>query len=150
MDHSAEAVMSDAIPVTMGSGNVFADLGFDEAEAQELQLKAVLTHHIYTRIHALGLTQKEAVARLGISQPDVSKLMHSKYTGFSSDRLLAFLVALDLDIEIVLRPRDHHIQDPHMRVHFRQPRKPRLPRVPEARPAAGRRSVGKKRAGAMA
>jgi predicted XRE-type DNA-binding protein len=132
MAKSAATITDEDITVTRGSGNVFADLGFEDAE--ELQVKAVLTYQVYNRIKALGLTQKQAAARLGISQPDVSKLMHCKYTGFSSDRLLAFLVALDLDIDIVLRPRDHHTAAPHMRVHFRQPRKPRLPRASEAQP----------------
>ena len=67
---------------------------------RRLQVKAVLTYHIYNRIKALELL-KEAVARLGLSQPDVSRLMHCKHTGFSSDRLLAFLVALDLDVDRV-------------------------------------------------
>ena len=114
MAKSAATVTDEAITVTPSSGNVFADLGLENAE--ELQVKALLTYHIYNRIKALGLTQKQAVARLGISQPDVSKLMHCKYTGFSSDRLLAFLVALDLDIDIVLRPRDHLSAAPHIRV----------------------------------
>ena len=128
MAKSAATITNEDLTVTRGSGNVFADLGFDNAE--ELQVKAVLTYQVYNRIKALGLTQKQAAARLGISQPDVSKLMHCKHTGFSSDRLLAFLVALDLDIDIVLRPRDQHRVAPHLRVHFRQPRKPRLPRAP--------------------
>jgi predicted XRE-type DNA-binding protein len=132
MAKSAATVSDEDITVTRGSDNVFADLGFDNAE--EWQIKAVLTYHIYTRIKALGLTQTQAAARLGISQPDVSKLMHCKYTGFSSDRLLAFLVALDVDIDIVLRPRDHHSGAPHMRVQCRQPRKPRPSHGPETRP----------------
>jgi len=100
--------MQDDIPVTRGSGNVFADLGFDEVEAEELQVKAELTRQIYNRIKALGLTQKQAGIRLGIGQPDVSKLMNSRYTGFSTDRLLALLNALDVDVEIVLRPRSEN------------------------------------------
>jgi len=116
MAKSTAAITNEDLTVTHGSGNVFADLGFDEAEAEELQVKALLTYHIYNRIKALGLTQKEAVARLGISQPDVSRLMHCKHTGFSSDRLLAFLVALDLDVDIVLRPREHHSAAPHLRI----------------------------------
>jgi predicted XRE-type DNA-binding protein len=105
MAQSRKTITNDDIPVTRGSGNVFADLGFDEVEAEELQVKAELTRQIYNRIQALGLTQKQAGTRLGISQPDVSKLMHSRYTGFSTDRLLALLNALDVDVEIVLRPR---------------------------------------------
>src|SRR6266700_7805569 len=57
------SVMHDEIPVTRGSGNVFADLGFDEVEAEELQVKAELTRQIYNRIKALGLTQRHAGTR---------------------------------------------------------------------------------------
>ena len=91
------------ISVTRGSGNVFADLGF--ADAEELQVKAALTRQIANRIKALGLTQVQAGTRLGISQPDVSKLMNGRYTGYSTDRLIAILTALEVDIEIVIRPR---------------------------------------------
>lgn len=108
MAQRRETVMQDDIPVTRGSGNVFADLGFDEVEAEELQVKAELTRQIYNRIKALGLTQKQAGTRLGIGQPDVSKLMNSRYAGFSTDRLLALLNALDVDVEIVLRPRSEN------------------------------------------
>ena len=97
--------MHDDISVTRGGGNVFADLGFDEVEAEELQVKAELTRQIYNRVKALGLTQRQAGTRLGISQPDVSKLMNSRYTGFSTDRLLGLLNALDVDVDIVLHPR---------------------------------------------
>jgi predicted XRE-type DNA-binding protein len=92
-----------AIPVTRGSGNVFADLGFNDAE--DLQVKAALTTQIARRIRTLRLTQVQAGARLGISQPDVSKLMNGRYTGYSADRLLAILNALEVDVEIILRPR---------------------------------------------
>jgi predicted XRE-type DNA-binding protein len=148
MAKSTAAVTNEDLTVTHGSGNVFADLGFEDAE--DLQVKAVLTYHIYNRIKALGLTQKQAGARLGLRQPDVSKLMHCKHTGFSSDRLLAFLVALDLDIDIVLRPRDHHVVTPHFRVHLRQPRKPRLPRIKETRSAGRRRALAKEREDTLA
>lgn len=91
------------IPVTRGSGNVFADLGF--ADAEELQMKAALTRQIANRIKTFGLTQAQAATRLGISQPDVSKLMNGRYTGYSADRLIALLNALEVDVEIVLRLR---------------------------------------------
>ena len=90
--------------VTRGSGNVFLDLGFKGNEARELQIKAELARQIYNRIKALGLTQIQAAARLGISQPDVSKLMNARFAGYSTDRLIALLNALEVDIDIVLRP----------------------------------------------
>jgi predicted XRE-type DNA-binding protein len=148
MAKSAATRTNEDLTVTQGSGNVFADLGLEDAEA--LQVKARLTSQVSNRIKALGLTQKEAVARLGIRQPDVSKLMHCKHTGFSSDRLLAFLVALDLDIAIVLRPCPEPVAAHRVRVHLRQPRRPRLQRVPGPSATVRRRTPGRKRASALA
>jgi len=88
--------------VTPGSGNVFADLGLPEAAAEFV--KAQLAYRLAKRIEALGLTQTAAAKRLGLSQPDISRLMKNRPTGFSTGRLLALLNALDLDIDIVLRP----------------------------------------------
>jgi predicted XRE-type DNA-binding protein len=91
--------------MTRGSGNVFADLGFRPREASELQIKAELTRQIVNRIKQLGLTQVRASHCLGISQPDVSKLKGGRYTGYSTDRLIALLNALEVDVDIVVRPR---------------------------------------------
>jgi predicted XRE-type DNA-binding protein len=91
--------------VVRGRGNVFEDLGFAPREAAELQLKAEFTRQIYRRIKDLGLTQAQAAQRLGLSQPDVSKLMNARFTGYSTDRLIALLNALQVDVEIVLHPR---------------------------------------------
>jgi predicted XRE-type DNA-binding protein len=91
------------LPVKKGSGNVFADLGLPDAE--DLQIKAELTRQIYSRIKSFGLTQAQTAKRLGLQQPDVSKLMNGRYTGFSTERLMSLLTALKIDIEIVLRPR---------------------------------------------
>src|SRR5438067_13077396 len=96
---------TDDDAVTPGGGNVFADLGFPPAEAADLKVKAELTRQIHNRIKALGLTQVRAAARLGLSQPDVSKLMNGRHTGFSVDRLLTLLNALDVDVDIVVRPK---------------------------------------------
>ena len=110
MAKSRKAVTTEDISVTHGSGNVFADLGFDDAE--ELQVKAGLIYQISNRVKALGLTQAQAGERLGIGQPDVSKLMNGRYTGYSTDRLIALLNALAVEVEIVVRPQQesesHH------------------------------------------
>jgi predicted XRE-type DNA-binding protein len=88
--------------VTKGSGNVFADLGFEDAE--EMQLRAHLTQQIYSIIKQRELTQSKAAEILGLAQPDVSALMNGKFVSFSVDRLLKLLVRLNQDIEIVVRP----------------------------------------------
>ena len=92
--------------VARGSGNVFSDLGFAPQEAAELTVKAELTRQIYNRIKTMRLTQVQAAARLGISQPDVSKLVNARVTGFSADRLIALLNALEVDVDIVVRPKN--------------------------------------------
>jgi predicted XRE-type DNA-binding protein len=92
----------DNIPVMEGSGNVFADL--DLPNADDLQTKAELTRQIYQRIGALGLSQTKAAKVLGLKQPDVSRLMNGRFTGFSVERLLELLNALAVDVDIVLRP----------------------------------------------
>jgi predicted XRE-type DNA-binding protein len=94
--------MSKHPTVTAGSGNVFADIGLPDAETE--LVKAQLTRQISKHIAGLGLTQTNAAKRLGVSQPDVSRLIKNRPTGFSTDRLLAMLNALDLDVDIVLRP----------------------------------------------
>jgi predicted XRE-type DNA-binding protein len=93
------------VRVSRGSSNVFADLGFSRREASELQVKAELTRQILNRIRKLGLTQVAAADRLGISQPDVSKLTRGRFTGYSTDRLISLLNALEVDVDIVVRPR---------------------------------------------
>lgn len=50
-----------------------------------------------------GLTQEQAAALLQIKQPKVSALMRCNLEGFSVERLLKFLNALDCDVDIVVR-----------------------------------------------
>ena len=39
-----------------------------------------------------------------MSQPDVSKMLRGEFRQFSVERLLRFLVALNHDVEIVIKP----------------------------------------------
>jgi predicted XRE-type DNA-binding protein len=92
----------DKIQIKEGSGNVFADLGFPNAERE--QLKAHLTLRIYRLIKQRGLTQAEAGKILGIRQPHVSALMRGQSGAFSVERLMDFLTALGQDVEITVKP----------------------------------------------
>ena len=89
--------------VEEGCGNIFADLGLPNAE-QEL-LKARLTLQIYQIIKSRRITQKEAGKILGIKQPHVSALMRNRSGSFSLSRLMAFLTALDQDVQITVCPK---------------------------------------------
>ena len=89
--------------VEASSGNVFTDLGL--ADRLELETKAELAHPIGEIIKGRHLTRAEAATVLGATQPIVSKLMNGQLSGFSLERLVRFLNALDRDVEIVVRRR---------------------------------------------
>lgn len=91
------------------SGNVFADLGFPDSQ-QEL-LKASLTYEIYKIIAQRKLTQQEAAQILGISQSYVSDLKRNRSGRFSVGKLLQFLNALDMDVEVKLKKHPARSKD---------------------------------------
>jgi predicted XRE-type DNA-binding protein len=99
----ASASRIKARDITRGSGNVFADLGF--ADAEERQTKLRLAYALNQIMDAEHLTQAEAAARLGLNQPKVSALRNYKLDGFSVERLMTLLTALDQDVEIVIRKK---------------------------------------------
>ena len=89
------------IKIGRGSGNVFADLGRPDAEAH--LLKAELVTRIDKIVRQRGLKQVEAAKLLGLSQPDVSRLLRGSFQEYSIERLLRLLTALGRDVEIVIR-----------------------------------------------
>lgn len=93
-------------PITKGSGNVFDDLLLPDAPG--LLPRAQLTREIAKIIERKKLTQAEAAQRLGIDQPKVSTLLRGRFEGFSIERLLRFLNALDQDVKIVVKPAKSH------------------------------------------
>ncbi len=85
-----------------GSGNVFKDIGVPNAE--EHLVKAQLVFKIDTILKRRRLKQVEAAELFGVRQPDISKMLRGEFRQFSVERLLRFLVALDQDVEIVVKP----------------------------------------------
>ena len=69
--------------------------------------KARLAYEIEQSIRTRGFKQAEAAKALGIDQPKVSALRNGRLSGFSVERLIRFLNALDRDVEIVVsaKPR---------------------------------------------
>ena len=85
----------------VGTGNVFADLGY--ARPEEAAVKAELAHKITKIIERRRLTQAEAAEMLDVDQPKISALKRGRLSGFSLDRLVRFLVLLGSDVEIVVK-----------------------------------------------
>jgi predicted XRE-type DNA-binding protein len=82
--------------------NAFKDIGVPNAE--EHLVKAQLVFKIDTILKKRGLKQVEAADLFGVRQPDVSKMLRGDFRQFSVERLLRFLVALDQDVEIIVKP----------------------------------------------
>ncbi len=55
-------------PIIESSGNVFADLGFEEAEAAILQMRAKLMSDLRHYIDSENMTESKAATRLGIAR----------------------------------------------------------------------------------
>ena len=75
-------------PVFESSGNIFADLDLDPAEAAILHMRAELMNDLRAYIQSSGLTQVEAAKILGIAQSRVSDLMRGKWDKFSLEMLI--------------------------------------------------------------
>ncbi len=102
--------------ITRGSGNVFADLGLQDADSRLLKARVLTV--INETIDSQGLSGQKAIAKvLGIAQSDVSNLLRGRLSGFSLERLLEFASALgnDIDINVKRAPRSHE-QRHHGRV----------------------------------
>ena len=85
------------------SHNVFADLGLDAPD--ELLAKAELARQITSIATHRHLTQAQTAQILGTTQPKVSDLFAGKLAGFSMERLMRFLNALDRDVRIIVCPK---------------------------------------------
>jgi predicted XRE-type DNA-binding protein len=88
--------------VTESSGNVFADLGLPEPEAE--LTRAQLASHIRRILKRRRLTQTAAARLMGIDRPKVSALLNGRLASFSSERPMRLLTALGHDVEIAVSP----------------------------------------------
>ena len=100
--------------IELSSGNVFADLGFEDAE--ERLLKAQLATRIAQLIEKKGWTQAQTAERTGLDQPKVSRLLRGQLSGFSADRLFAILNRLGHSVEVRISPQERAPEKSHTRV----------------------------------
>ena len=87
--------------VRHGTANLFADLGYADVDTH--LLKAGLVRRIHQQIKARELTQVQAAKLMGVSQPDVSRILRGHFRDFSAERLMRFLTALGCEVDIVVR-----------------------------------------------
>lgn len=75
-------------------------LQHDESDLRSCELKHAIVERINGLIKARGLTQRQAAAELGLSQPKVSDLRNGKLHGTSVEKMLAIMLRLGQHVEI--------------------------------------------------
>jgi len=95
---------NEKVQMIEGSGNVFEDVGMPDPV--DWLARAELAMLIGDILHKRRLTQVQAARVLGTTQPKVCDLLAGRLGGFSIQRLMKYLLALDHDVQIVVQPRD--------------------------------------------
>jgi predicted XRE-type DNA-binding protein len=92
----------DGVEVQFGSDNVYADLGY--ANADEMLLKAQLANKIGEIIKARRWSQQQAADAIGMTQPKLSQMLRGQFRGISQAKMLDCLTRLGRDVQIVVGP----------------------------------------------
>ena len=88
------------IDVEESSGNVFADIGFPQEEAQNLYLRAELMIRLAQFIDKKGLTQQQAAKMLGVTQPRLNLMLKRRIELFSLDALVNMAARAGMRVEM--------------------------------------------------
>jgi predicted XRE-type DNA-binding protein len=94
---------SEKLEVVRGSGNVFRDLGHENADAQ--QLKAILAAEIIKALDQDGLSVRAAHSQTGIAAADFSRIRNADLGRFTLDRLMSIINRLGSRIEVKIKVR---------------------------------------------
>ena len=95
--------MSKKIEFEESSGNVFADLGLDDAK--ELKARGLIGMHLVQLLKAKDMKQKDIAEMLNLKPAEVSHLFNGHFSRFSTDKLLSLLAAMEQKVTIKISPR---------------------------------------------
>ena len=95
----------DDFELVHGSGNVFRDFGYPDADVQ--QTKALLAARIIGILDDEGLSTRKAEARTGVSHADFTRIRNAQLGRFTIDRLMTVLNKLgrQVEVRISVQPR---------------------------------------------
>ncbi|MGB5102229.1 MAG: helix-turn-helix transcriptional regulator [Steroidobacteraceae bacterium] len=91
----------ERLEVIRGSGNVFRD--FEQADANLLQMKAVVAAEIIKSLDRDKMTVRQAQSATGIAAADFSRIRNADLARFTLDRLVTVLGRLGSRVEISVR-----------------------------------------------
>ena len=89
--------------VTPVGGNIFRDLGFPPAEAENLKVRSDLMSALQNLMAERGLTQVQAAKLFGVAQPRVSDLCRDKIDRFTVDTLINMLARAGMRVRLQIR-----------------------------------------------
>ena len=91
----------ERLEVLRGSGNVYRDLGQDNADVK--QFKALLAAEIIKTLDRDRLSVRRAHARTGIAAADFSRIRNADLGRFTLDRLVGILNRLGSRVEVKVK-----------------------------------------------
>ena len=106
--------MTKEIEFEKSTGNVFADLGIEDAE--ELQARGLIGFHVIELLKSKNMKQREIAELLEIKQAEVSHLLNGHFSRFTVDKLLDFLKRMNQKVTIQISP--HRQGEPYQHVAF--------------------------------
>jgi predicted XRE-type DNA-binding protein len=95
--------MTGKLKYVRGSENIFVDLGFDKAEAENLKLRFELLMKIDDFYRRSGMTQAAAAKALGLTQPRLNALLKGKIGQFSLDALVNIASRAGMNVRLVVK-----------------------------------------------
>ncbi len=95
--------MTGKLKYVRGSDNIFVDLGFDKAEAENLKLRFELLMKIDDFYRRSGMTQAAAAKALGLTQPRLNALLKGKIGQFSLDALVNIASRAGMNVRLVVK-----------------------------------------------
>jgi predicted XRE-type DNA-binding protein len=102
--------------VEKGSINVYADLGYPDAD--DMLVKAQLITKIHEIIKTHGWTQQEAADVLGMTQLKLSGVLRGQFREISVAKLMTCLIRMGRRVQIVIGPACQTSDVSHVEVVF--------------------------------
>jgi predicted XRE-type DNA-binding protein len=95
--------MNKPLKRVVSTKNVFLDLGFNDAEAENLKLRSTLMQRVEKFVKQSNMTQSEAAGVLGVTQPRLNQLLKGKIQLFSLDALVNMLANAGMRVTLTVK-----------------------------------------------
>jgi predicted XRE-type DNA-binding protein len=95
--------MNKPMKRVVGTENIFRDIGFDDAEAENLKLRSTLMQRVEKFVKQSNMTQSEAASVLGVTQPRLNQLLKGKIQLFSLDALVNMLANAGMRVTLTVK-----------------------------------------------